>query len=215
MSITNYGELKQAVADWLDRPNLTAEIPDFITFAQRRIHFGHGQGALGLDPIRVRAMETETVLSASSEKVALPSDFLESRRLILEGSPRVVLPILPTERFWRQAGSDENGKPRRATIEIDNLVLHPAPDSEHSLNLLYYASFPALSADEDTNWLLQNAPDLYLFGSLVEANVFTRNLGAAEDYLLRYAHAAFQINRSDARARSAGSSWTIQAEGVV
>jgi len=38
MSITNYTELKAGVADWLNREDLTAQIPDFITFAEARLN---------------------------------------------------------------------------------------------------------------------------------------------------------------------------------
>ena len=36
MAITNYSELKSAIADWLDRTDLTDQIPDFITLAEAR-----------------------------------------------------------------------------------------------------------------------------------------------------------------------------------
>ena len=36
MAISNYSELKAAIADWLDRSDLTDSIPDFITLAETR-----------------------------------------------------------------------------------------------------------------------------------------------------------------------------------
>jgi len=36
MAISTYSELKTAVANWLDRSDLTDVIPDFITLAETR-----------------------------------------------------------------------------------------------------------------------------------------------------------------------------------
>jgi hypothetical protein len=48
VSISNYDELKTAVANWLERSDLTSRIPEFIAFGEDRI---------GTD-LRIRAMET-------------------------------------------------------------------------------------------------------------------------------------------------------------
>lgn len=37
MALTNYGELKTAIANWLDRSDLTSRIPEFIAMAEDRI----------------------------------------------------------------------------------------------------------------------------------------------------------------------------------
>ena len=36
MAISNYSELKAAIADWLNRSDLTDSIPDFIALAETR-----------------------------------------------------------------------------------------------------------------------------------------------------------------------------------
>ena len=48
MAFTTFTELKSVVADYLARTDLTAQIPDFITLAELRLHwafvylkFGH------------------------------------------------------------------------------------------------------------------------------------------------------------------------------
>ena len=37
MAITNYTQLKTAIANWLDRDDLTSKIPDFIFLAEKQI----------------------------------------------------------------------------------------------------------------------------------------------------------------------------------
>ena len=34
MALVNYSDLKTSIADWLNRSDLTATIPDFITLAE-------------------------------------------------------------------------------------------------------------------------------------------------------------------------------------
>ena len=68
MSISNYTELKTSVANWLNRTDLTAEIPDFIELAENRI----------FHELRVPTNEKTIILTVNTEGYAtLPSDFLE------------------------------------------------------------------------------------------------------------------------------------------
>jgi hypothetical protein len=41
--------------------------------------------------------------------------------------------------------------------------------------MTYYKSFDALSDSTQTNWLILNAPDLYLYGTLLQAEPFLMN----------------------------------------
>ena len=70
MSITTYSELQTAVANWLKRSDLTANIPDFIRLAEVRI-----KSLLDLMDLEVTAGLTVT---QNSDTVALPADFKES-----------------------------------------------------------------------------------------------------------------------------------------
>ena len=83
MSISTYAELKTAVANWLDRSDLTDRVPEFITLAEARI----GR------KLRVRGVEERatTPLVGSQEYYALPSDFLEARNVQINSNPVQVL----------------------------------------------------------------------------------------------------------------------------
>ena len=66
MAFSNYTELQTSVADWLDRDDLTARIPDFITLAEARFN----------RLLRIRSMETEAeqVTVAGTRSYSLPTD---------------------------------------------------------------------------------------------------------------------------------------------
>ena len=48
----------------------------------------------------------------------------------------------------------------------------PTPDTEYTAELLYYAKNEALSDSNTYNWLLQDAPDVYLYGTLMHTAPF-------------------------------------------
>ena len=69
MSITTYSELQQAIADWLERADLTARIPDFIALFE----------ATANRRLRLRQQEAVASLTPSAGAAALPADFLGAR----------------------------------------------------------------------------------------------------------------------------------------
>ena len=79
MAINTYSTLQTAVANWLDRNDLTDRIPEFISLAEATFN----------RTLRLRAMETtvsDTTPSGSKED-ALPSGYLQMREIHLTTSP--------------------------------------------------------------------------------------------------------------------------------
>lgn len=54
-------------------------------------------------------------------------------------------------------------------------LLDPTPDAAYPITLAYVARIPALSDANPTNWVLQQAPQMYLYASLLEAEPFLAN----------------------------------------
>ena len=165
MSISTYAELQTAVANWLARDDLTARVPEFISLAEDRI----------AHDLRIRAMETSADITISAQTAALPTGFLQQRRLYLNADNARNLQYLTPDNFWTKWASVSSGEPEVFTIEGENFVFGPAPDSTYTGKCLYYKRFDALSDDADTNWILTNARGLYLYGALLEAAPFIRN----------------------------------------
>lgn len=191
MSITNYGELKTAVANWLERSDLTSRIPEFIALAEDRI---------ALD-LRVRAMETSADLTINAQTASLPTGFLGVRKLYLDTDPQRI-DYFPPEQFWRRPASRETGLPRVYTIEGDNFVFAPYPSSgSYTGKLFYWKRFTDLSDDADTNWLFSNARGLLLYGSLLEAVTYLEDDEAAVRWSRLYNDTLDRVQRSDKRDR--------------
>src|SRR5713226_10736466 len=163
MSITTYTELQAAIGNWLDHSLFTARIPEFITIfestANRRL--------------RVRQQEvTASLVPNVTGSVAIPSDYLAWRRVTWTGKTRTELQFVHPSYLQAAYPSSPADVPRIFTIEGSTLKVRPLDST--ALEFDYFQKVPAL-ASNPVNWLLTEHPDLYLFGSMVEAEMFGVN----------------------------------------
>ena len=167
MAINTYSTLQTAVANWLDRSDLTDRVPEFIALAEATFN----------RVLRLRAMET-TVADATpsgSKEDALPTGYLQMREIHLTTTPVVSLAYITPEIMYRIRAGSTSGKPNSYTIVGDNILFGPTPDGVYDYSMTYYKSFDALADGTQTNWLILNAPDLYLYGTLLQAEPFLMN----------------------------------------
>lgn len=165
MSITNYGELKSAVASWLNRSDLADSIPDFIQI---------GEGKLSRD-LDSRRMDVKATLAATpgEKAVDLPSDMLEMRRLqILSSDVNTPLQYRTPDEIASDYPHNRTGRPVVFTVIGQRIELAPVPDADYELELHYIQRLPALSDSNPTNWLLAAWPSAYLYASLCAAQPF-------------------------------------------
>lgn len=164
MSITTYAELQTAIGNWLNRTDTTVtdRIPEFVANFE----------AFFCRKCRLRPMmERDQNTTFSAEYTALPTGFLQMVDVKLLGS--TVYSLKPRSHEWL----DENfidgtsGIPRFFAISETEIRVEPPPDATYTAEMIYY-KFSALSDSNTTNWLLASHPDLYLKGSLVEAEPF-------------------------------------------
>jgi len=165
--ITDYGELKTEIATYLNRDDLTNRIPGFIALAENRI----------AKTVRVREMEATTTeaMVIGQQPYSLPTNYLEFRRVYVDTTVKSRLEFRSPAHYWSIYGNSANGTPKVFTIEDDNLLLGPPPDTIDNIEFLYYAKLAAFSSDSDTNDLLTNATGLYLYGALLESAPFLGN----------------------------------------
>jgi hypothetical protein len=207
LSLSTFGDLKATVASFLNRSNLTTQIPYFVQLAETKIAYGDRAGPIPVDPLRIRAMETSADITINAQTVALPTGYLAPRRLYLNTNPIQELEYIVPTLFWRTYISSISDTPTRYTIEGENFVFGPIPDSTYTGKSLYYKKLTALSSDSDTNWLLQNAFGAYLQGTLAEAYSYIRNAEKASEARAMFAGIINGLNLSDKDDRFSGSPW--------
>ena len=135
MAISNYTELKTAVANWLDRDDLTDRIPEFIALAEARFN----------RVLRIRAMESKQTAStvAGQQNLALPARFVQMRNVQINTTPVTPMQYVTPEIFDRLYGGSSSGTPKFYTVIANELQLGPTPDSVQTIEMLFYETFQA------------------------------------------------------------------------
>jgi len=197
MAINTYSTLQTAVANWLDRDDLTDRIPDFIALAEARYN----------RELRIRAMETTVTDStvAGTRSYALPTRYLQTRTIQLSTDPITPLEYLTPEMMDRLWAGSQVGKPQTFTIIGDNYHLGPAPDGVYTVEIVYYQRFAALSDSAPTNTMLTENPDVYLYATLLEAEPFLANDARIQLWMAAFKESITNIQNADAGDRHSGN----------
>ena len=206
MSIANYTELQTAVANWLDRDDLAARIPEFISLCEARFN----------RTLRLRAMETlDTSVStvAGTSTIALPTGYVQMRDFHLTTSPLTQLQYLTPEMMVRLNAGSQSGKPLTYTIIGNNIRLGPTPDVVYTTSMLYYKTFDPLSGGAPTNWVITNAPDVYLYGTLLEAEPFLMNDARVQLWATALTESINTLQEQDNKDRHSGSVLRVMNTG--
>lgn len=193
MSIATYSDLQTAVANWINRDDLTSRIPEFITMAEA--HFNR--------TLRRPEMENSAYTTINAETVALPTDFLAMRAIYLDSSPRQLLDYVAFSTMRSQYASTTTNKPEVYSIVDGALVFAPIPDTSYTAQIVYWQKIPAL-ASNSTNWLLTLAPDLYLYGSLVHAAKYIRDDAEVAADLIITERLITELNKDGEQRQASG-----------
>ncbi len=193
MTISTYDQLKTATASWLARDDLTANIPDFITLAEARIN------RTVYHPL-MEARSNATVLTTSDEPefISLPTDFQTMRRVYLPGiSGEPSLEYRSEAQLTKTRTTIGNiaGQPAQYTIFGTEMELLPTPDAAYELEMVYRGTLTALSTSNASNWLLTLAPDVYLYGTLLESVTFTKDTDSGQVWSAAYSAAIEELAR--------------------
>lgn len=164
MALTNYTELKAAVANWMARADLTGEATDFIALAEARLN-------RELDPVRLDATLAGTAGTRLVDISSLACEHPVSLFLARPGVNEVELTPKASGTFPLAAVA---GRPRYWAREGEAIGFDRALDADYPFRL-HYAQFHRLSDNAPTNWLLTNHPDLYLAAVLVWGGLFIRD----------------------------------------
>jgi|TARA_R100001591_G_scaffold60096_1_gene69911 hypothetical protein len=203
VAITNYTELKTAVANHLARTDLTTNIPDFITLAEARL-------SRELETREQEKRATATMTSGD-EYIALPTDLREVREVKVNQNPIKVLEYMSPTSLDSNFASGSSGTPQAYSIVGQEIKLRPIPDSSDTLEIIYIGSLSALSDSNLTNIMLTRHPDAYLMGSLVEAYQYLMDDQRASLYDAKFTRIIEEIRKDEQRAHYGTGSLQIQS----
>ena len=187
MSITNFGDLKTEVASWLNKTNLSAKLGGFVQIAESYIR----------RDLEVRTQELTATGTLTGTDLAFPTRFASVRRLVVD--ERQCKYITPEEYTHLDlAGADL--PTRLYTIIGENIVILGGTDGD-AYTLVYTEWFASLSSDADTNWVLTNSPDVYLWSSCMAGAIYLKDVNAATSYKLLYEESARALNDKEKKVK--------------
>lgn len=190
--IIDYASLKTAIAQELNRDDLTNDIPLFIQTMERQTE----------RQLRVREMLNEYPFVLDSLTEALPADFLEVRTINVDDSVPYNLSFVSLDYFVK---SPDTGKPLQFTILGSNLKFNKIPDKAYDATLVYYQKIPPLSDSVASNWLIEKHPDIYFYGALLNSAPFLREDARIATWIQLYQNAVDSLKILDERGRTASN----------
>jgi len=209
MAITTKGELNTAVANWMNRSDLTSRIPEFVSLVEASFNRN----------LRTREMLVRSTASTSGQYVSLPTDYLEMLNIELTStSPPKRLVYITSDRSddYRERQNNKTGIPDYYTIEGTSIQLLPTPSEAVTVQLNYYQDIPALSglADSGDNWLLLAHPDVYLYGTLMQASPYVMDPQSAGQWGGLLDRAMQELQLSDEKSRYSGGTLNMRPKYV-
>jgi len=189
MALDTYAHLQTAVADWLNRTDLTTQIVDFIQLAESEISR------------RLRRTSVRTTITITARDTVMPADCLELRSIYLQsGEPykdlpiQIVSPEMLAEARARRANTAY--RPQYASLVGTHMIVAPDPDQNYTAEVIYFQSLTPLTGGSSTgaNSILTNSPDVYLYGSLLQAEPFLEHDERIAVWQSKFDNAINQLN---------------------
>jgi len=192
--ITSYTTLQTSVVDYLKRDQdtqLTAAVPGFIQLFEAKMN-----RVLFSRQMEQRSTTVTDTGATEPEFISLPSDFQSMRRVRLSsvtGKPCLEFKSGTQLDEYRLSIGNVSSQPRYFSIFGDEIELAPTPDAAYTIEMVYRKDIPPLSSNS-TNWLLDLAPDLYLYGALLEASPYIKDDDRIQIWGLGYKTALDEVN---------------------
>lgn len=190
----NKGQLRTHFLNLLNRTDCSNALAD--TFLDQSI--SRAQRTLRIPPMEKTATFT---ISTSTSAITIPSDFLE---IIDFYHGNTNISRVPLSKLVEMKVGGAQGTPKYFSRQDSEFLIYPYPTTG-SVVINYYASFPALVNDSDTNDLALIASDLIAYGAL----------SYAADHFLDERKAAFESGYQTFMLELTAQSNTADVSGTV
>ena len=172
MSLASYSDLLVTVTAWLNKPglaDLSTYVPDMVDMCASELNR------------RIRTRDMESVESGNlvvGDTLALPADYKKTKviRLNVSGYWLPLQYVSAATYFNHNAwGATATGVPSHYTIIGSTIHFGLPPDDTYEYAHWYLTKIEALDSGNQSNWVLENHPDVYLYGTLKHAEPFLKN----------------------------------------
>ena len=213
--IVDYASLQSAVIEYLARDQdvtLIARIPTFIQLAEARFN-----RQLFVRQMEKRATALVDPAVTEPEFISLPADFQSMRRVRLcdvTGKPWLEFKSGVQMDDYRFGTANVAARPRYFTVFGHEIELAPTPDAAYTIEMVYRQNIPPL-ASNGTNWLLTLAPDLYLYGALLESAPYLKEDARIQTWGLGLTSALGDLNNPGLSSSFSAGPMTVRVSGPI
>ena len=159
-AITDYASLLVDVGEYSGRDDIAHLFPRFVALAEAKFN----------RVLRVGEMEASASVLLTNGNGNLPADFLEARMIVSPAGRNLsAWSLSELNRRYANYGGLAAG------YAVVGKVLRVRPVADGSVAVDYYAAVPPLTPTNYTNWLLEKAPDAYLYGVAEEVAIWERD----------------------------------------
>lgn len=207
MGIGTYSQLTASIADTLNRQDLTAVIPTFISLCEADMN----------RRVRVRDNLVRVMVDLDSRYLRLPTDWREAEFMgLICGGRDYPLRFQDQRQMLKQRALTQGtpGFPEYYSLTGDSIEVCPVPDTTYVLEMGYWAAIPALSDDAPSNWLLTKYPAAYLYGSLIHSAPYLKEDERMQLWGSLFAREMDSISQDDDAAKFSGSTPYIAMEPI-
>lgn len=169
--ITGYTSLLATLQSYLARGDLAADVPGFVqTFEEAFCRQPKNHGAW---------MEQELSETIASGVIPVPDDYLNLKNAYIDASPSTPLSLVSLDvMLGTYPRGLDTGRPIWLARQRNEFIFGQQPDSGYAIKGTYWGKpvvLRSFSADAAAHWLIVNAPDLVLYGSLLQAEPYIKN----------------------------------------
>lgn len=199
--ITDYASLQAAIADWSGRTDIGSRIPMFIRSFENQFSRDNN--------LQQMYVSGGPYTPGVDGAIVLPTDAANWDQFIwsnggISGVLQVVTPA------WAASLDQTTGMVPRFCY-IQNGKLYVKPNGPCDVTISYYQKLANLSASVTTNWLISEAPEVYLWGSLAQVGAFVQDADAYSLWNGKYQEALESLLTTDS-GRWSGAA--MRATGV-
>lgn len=171
-------------------PLVFEQLPSLINNAERRI--ARELKVLGF------LVPVTTTLPAETSVLAKPDRWRETVSIRAMGGDQILPRSYDYLRtYWPDDTETAAAVEFYADYDYNHWLFIPPPTAEVELEIMYY-QLPALLDDStQTNWVTEQAPNLLLYASLLEATPFLKNDERISTWEAMYLRAAQALNQED------------------
>lgn len=203
--MTTLARLKTSVDSWLTRDDVAvsgSDFPEILLIAESCL----------ARKLRLIVQEVTTTLVFTGREADLPADFLEQRMPFIDDTFRKFEYMTPqairehsgwisgraASYYTLEGSADTDGADDRVKMVISGPA---SAENPLSVDVNYWRRFPALTNDADTNWLMVNHYDIYLYACLRAACEYIQEHELEDRYAAKFDKYTEDQNKLENRKR--------------